>query len=466
MILLVKVWVNRQNIDVVNDEFENAFIYNILDKNKDSNIKTDVNKLWNKYNKASLDPIYEDLLIISLIVMALDKHIPRAYFEDRWTRNMRISIPVKEIDKWEENKHILEDMLSFLSGDEWSFSFRNTTKEFRKHSVEYENPDNILKNKSFDAVSLFSGGLDSFSGANKLISQGKNIIFVGFKEYNQLVPIQRNLYGEIKNYYNANNTDLLLFRVNPKRPINESEDIAKYDREITNRSRSFLFISLAIIVASMIDSELPVYVPENGFIGINIPLTSSRSGSCSTRTTHPNFVNLFNELLTRLGINNEITNIYKEKSKGEILEEFNDNELLNKLAKETISCSHPCQVRYLKEKIPQNCGSCYPCLIRRAAMFSAGIEDCNYKFDLDQRLINREGRGSDFRALLLSLKEYLIHKEDKNYLRNLLIKTGKLTIHELDIYEQIYVKTMEEIYYMLNASKNRDVIFDYLGVEY
>jgi len=258
----------------------------------------------------------------------------------------------------------------------------------------------------------------------------------------------------------------MIFRVDSKRPINESEDIAKIKREVTSRSRSFLFISLALVVASLIDSELPVLVPENGFIGINIPLTSSRSGSCSTRTTHPNFINLFNKLLLNIGISNEIINIYKGMSKGQILEEIKDNELLKNLAKKTISCSHPCQVRYLSESIPQNCGSCYPCLVRRAAMLSANIEDCDYKFDLNKELINTEDRGSDFRALLLSLKKYLINKEDKNYLRNSLLKTGKLTLKELDNYEQIYSKTMEELYSMLlNNIESSDEIADYLGVE-
>ena len=198
MIVLVKVWINKKSEDVISNDFENAFVYNILDNNQDSNIKTDINKLWENYNVASLEPIYEDLLIISIVVMALDKHIPRAYFEDRWTRDIKISIPVHEIEKWEENKYILEEMLNFLSGDSWNFSFRNTTTVFREHSVDSdEEVNDILENKSFDAVSLFSGGLDSFSGAIKLMEQGKNIFFVGFKEYNQLKSIQRELYEEI-----------------------------------------------------------------------------------------------------------------------------------------------------------------------------------------------------------------------------------------------------------------------------
>ncbi|MFW6016120.1 MAG: hypothetical protein ACOCRK_06750 [bacterium] len=216
-----------------------------------------------------------------------------------------------------------------------------------------------------------------------------------------------------------------------------------------------------MIVASLIDTEIPIYVPENGFIGINIPLTDSRNGSCSTRTTHPYFIDLFNELLTELGINNSIINIYKKKSKGEILEEIKNNELIQNFSKETISCSHPCQIRFLGENAPQNCGYCYPCLIRRAAMYAANIQDCDYVFDLNKELINTD-KGSDFRALLLSLKKYLNYKDDKSYLNNLLLKTGKLTVNNINNYKRIYVKTMEEIYSMIKTKGSTEVI-NYLG---
>lgn len=50
---------------------------------------------------------------------------------------------------------------------------------------------------------------------------------------------------------------------------------------------------------------------ENGFIGLNIPLTGGRKGTCSTRTTHPHFLRQFNDILETVGIKNTITNFLR-----------------------------------------------------------------------------------------------------------------------------------------------------------
>ena len=67
---------------------------------------------------------------------------------------------------------------------------------------------------------------------------------------------------------------------------------SEYQKETTLRSRSFLFISMAVLVADSISQEMPVFIPENGTISLNFPLTPSRRSSCSTRTTHPHFLSL------------------------------------------------------------------------------------------------------------------------------------------------------------------------------
>lgn len=68
----------------------------------------------------------------------------------------------------------------------------------------------------------------------------------------------------------------------------EKEGILK-GSENTSRGRSLLFLCAALSVAGILGENVPVYIPENGFIGLNIPLTGGRKGTCSTRTTHPYF---------------------------------------------------------------------------------------------------------------------------------------------------------------------------------
>ncbi|MFW6026478.1 MAG: hypothetical protein ACOCRX_09055 [Candidatus Woesearchaeota archaeon] len=80
---MVNVWINKHHKEKINTEFKDALVYNIFDENQSSNIKTDVDKLWKSINVKHLSPIYEDLLLISIVVIALDKHISRSYFEDK-----------------------------------------------------------------------------------------------------------------------------------------------------------------------------------------------------------------------------------------------------------------------------------------------------------------------------------------------------------------------------------------------
>ena len=117
--------------------------------------------------------------------------------------------------------------------------------------------------------------------------------------------------------------------------------------------------------------QIPVYIPENGFIGLNIPLTNSRKGTCSTRTTHPYFLDSFRKILESVGIKNPIINFYAHSTKRELVDSVKDTSSFKLGYSETISCSHPSLPRWNKNgdrEYPKNCGYCYPCLIRKSSL--------------------------------------------------------------------------------------------------
>ncbi|MDI3545149.1 MAG: hypothetical protein PWP68_566 [Rikenellaceae bacterium] len=465
---MIKVWINKQIKEMPTKEFEDSLIFNILSKNNKSNVKTHVEELWRRFGEEHLSAIYEDLLIIGMSVFCVDKRIPRGYFPDNWTRKIYINIPVIELETWNEVKTDLEIMLNFLSGDDWKLSFRISQHRFRgeKQNKSYKL---IGKDRKFDGVSLFSGGLDSFCGALKLLSEKKRICFVGFKEYGLLKNKQYELFEAIDNFYKGIDKELLLFNITPMRPIGISEKMAKLGSENTSRSRSLIFLVGALAVASLIGDKTPVYMPENGFIGINVPLTDSRLSSCSTRTTHPYFIKLFSDILNKIGINDKIINFYSSLTKGEIVSEFKDNPLFREYACKTISCSHPCQSRYDKITPPINCGYCYPCIIRRAAMNKISYEESynpNYKLTKDfiMKYNDVVGKSSDLKAVLLGLKNYLIHKDDDNYIKYILLKSGPLKLKELYNYKRIYKESMKEILEMIISEdkKNNGGLLEYL----
>lgn len=168
-----------------------------------------------------------------------------------------------------------------------------------------------------------------------------------------------------------------------------------------------------------------MYIPENGFIGINVPLTRARSGSYSTRTTHPRFIKTFTEAAARCGVNNPVLNPYRLTPKGQMLADTLNPDLLRRLAPLSVSCSHPEAARYVQRE-QGNCGYCFPCLIRRASMAHVGWDSADgYAWDaLDgSDLLSRPTRrASDLRAVV---KGVLGERPDRDVLRNGPIPDGE-----------------------------------------
>ncbi|WP_340392827.1 Qat anti-phage system QueC-like protein QatC [Paenibacillus sp. FSL E2-0190] len=441
------IWIvkNEQQVDA------QGITFNLSSKNNKSNIKSDIENLWRMFSLENVSPIIEDFLIIGMAIFTVDKKVSRKFSTDGWSRGIIVHIPVLELQKWLTIKTKLEKTLSFLSGDTWSLSFYSTEERFRGDKI---NKDYSVKNRdTFDCVSLFSGGLDSFCGALTLMEEKKNPLFLGFKEYPLLIKRQQSLFKEIQQAYGQQSSDFVQFSVTPSKPININESVAG---ESTSRSRSFLFIAGAVAVASIIGENTPVYIPENGFIGINVPLTQSRSGSCSTRTTHPFFLKLLNEVLDEIGITHQVKNFYSGMTKGEIVKEHKNNVVFRERFKETLSCSHPCQGRYDGVSPPVNCGYCYPCLIRRASLIVNDFFDDHYNvnYELNRSFIEvnnkLDGKASDLKAVLFTLKRYVDKRHDQSFIRRLLRIQGPLTSEEINSYERVYRESLKEILQMID----------------
>lgn len=473
----MKVWINKTTEIEPIHGFEDAIRFDILDEGPKSNIKVNFEELWRRFEKDNLEPIYEDLIIVATSVYAADKRIPRAGIyagevEDNWTREICMSIPVLEIEKWNSIKSGIENILGFLSGDLWEINFRKTDLRFRniKSKKKYD-----IVGQDFDAVSLFSGGLDSYSGAINLLEQEKHVCFVGCREYNALGNRIYELYRILKESYPDQNIDMIIFNADPRTPRNIDEDLKGKYIENTSRSRSFLFLAIALAVASQIGKNVPVYIPENGFIGLNIPLTPSRRGSCSTRTTHVYFINELNNILEMLEIPHKVKNFFAYKTKGEIVQDVKTTKSFKMGAGKTISCSHPMRADKGIKGRPRNCGYCYPCLIRRASLNGVDVNEEylekfkeEYKIGMDfvknERFSNPDtGKTTDLKAVLLSLHYYLKYGS-KDYYTNKLIALGGMDMKEIDEYVKVYMKSMEELYEFvkIQAQLNGDDLLTFI----
>lgn len=354
-----------------------------------------------------------DLAILAACVTAADTRIERAAdAQDGWTREIDLHIPVQDASLWTAQASGLSRILKFLTGDLWRIFFRARHRDYAQLIVR---PGNLI-GPTVSSVCLFSGGLDSFVGAIDLFADGQSPLLVS--HYWELSTSSQELCaGRIGSVYG----DMVPRHVRTRVGFDTNDFSHAMGTESTTRGRSFLFFALAALAASGLDGRPAIHVPENGLISLNVPLDPLRVGAWSTRTTHPFYMERWQHLLNRLAIVADLVNPYRFKTKGEMLAECANSDLVRRFASETISCSSIAKARW-KGLAPGHCGFCVPCLIRRAALASAfGADATLYTIDdlRAQTLNSKSPEGEHVRSFQMvaqrlrrepALAKILVHK--------------------------------------------------------
>lgn len=378
-----------------------------------------------------------DLLLLAGVLTAADTRISReTESQDRWTREIDLHLPVSEPGIWNGTTDLLANMLRFLTGDIWRIYFRQ-----RPDGLRLAVPSESLRIFHPSSVSLFSGGLDSFIGAIDLFSEGERPLLVSHYWDGITSKHQGHCAEVLKQRFPGLFLEPLRARVGFPKNL-----VPGVKGENTLRGRSFLFFALATLAASAIGENVVVHVPENGLISLNVPLDPLRLGSLSTRTTHPYYMARFNELLITVGLGVRLENRYRHQTKGQMVAGCTDLVMLQREARDTMSCSAPTKYRYL-HRGPMHCGHCVPCLIRRAAlMHGLGQDDTPYAIaDLHASTLDtNKARGTDVRSFQLALAR-LARNPDRARLE--IHRPGPLVDHPDDLarYETVYIEGMHEV---------------------
>ena len=381
------------------------------------------NKLPGWYSNQALD-----LLYISLAVFAADRLSSRADSPDGWSRVFDLHIPVLEKETWEGAKPILEKLLVFLSGDTWRLHFRGRTLTNRERNHYEKWNKSKMQLKGYSRICMFSGGLDSFVGAIDLLEKNAGpTLFVshygggkGTKEFQDVLKAQ------FIRHYHLEERD---FHQYYAKVVSGIED--------TTRTRSFMFFSHAIAVGSTLGKTVELIVPENGMISLNVPNTFSRIGTSSTRTTHPHYMRLFQELLNKVCIPVLIRNPYQFCTKGEMLINCENQDFLQENLANTMSCSHPDNGRMFKETEARHCGYCLPCVIRQAAIKKAGITDSiSYR---DRLFLSGKTAKTNLNSYRLGLEKF-----NPKYAFMTIQNSGSIVDH-IDEYTSLYIRGMQEL---------------------
>jgi len=343
--------------------------------------------IWNKVKREKIKPTSKawDLLSIALSVISADYAGHRKKSHDGWTRVFDMIIAVSDSKFWNEQASLLSKLLGFLTSDRWYFTF--VDGGFQPEPTK----SGEVKTFDNDSIVLLSGGLDSLIGIIDLIAQKHSPVAVS-----QLV------LGDAKKQKDFSK----IFKQDvPHVQLNHNHKIPNSETPSSQRARSVFFLAYGILIATCLkkyeeNKSVTLYMCENGYISINPPLTAMRIGSLSTRTTHPIFLKMFQELIDNAELNVKIENPYQFMTKGQMLSNCSNQALLKKHAYKSTSCG-----RY-KRHGHKHCGRCVPCLVRRAAFKAWGVTDqTNYIYDdLSINSLNYS-QYDDVKSIAIAVKE-------------------------------------------------------------
>ena len=334
----------------------------------------------------SLPDLELDLLDIATYVYCADQAATRGGLKEInykvWYRNFRFEIAVRQPDFWSspEIREELSRTLNELSGDTFDFAFSLLRDPPPVDDYFDFGTDTGVQ---VDDVMLFSGGLDSFGGAvEEIFGHGRKVALVSHRPNSKIDSRQRSLVGDIVSRVSNQAKAPIHVPV----LVNKAKDLGS---DYTQRTRSFLYATLAAVVARMFGlNGFRFY--ENGVTSLNLPISSQVASTRATRTTHPMVLAGFRRLFGLVfQVQFRVDNAFFWKTKTDILLGLK-NAGYSRLCAFTNSCAHTWQ----QTKMHPHCGRCSQCVDRWLVALAAGYgedEDPPEMYGLDVLRDAREG---------------------------------------------------------------------------
>jgi hypothetical protein len=330
-----------------------------------------------------------DLIEIASYVYCADQAVTRggegvlALGAD-WRRQFTFHLPVRRPDVWssQEVVDVLKRTLSTLSEDEYEFRFQPHTNAVPiQQYLELRDTDSEVQD--IEEVLLFSGGLDSLGGAvQESVLDKRRVALVSHRSNPKISRRQEDLVKGLQ------------ASCEHSAPLHVPVWVHKTGstgREYKQRSRSFLYASLALPVARAFDlSRIRFY--ENGIVSLNLPISEQVVGTRATRTTHPQVLNGFAKLFSLL-IQQPFTveNPLLWRTRAEVVNLIGDAGCSD-LIQHSVSCMHTHEQTIDKP----HCGRCSQCVGRRFATLASRYAEKDpaniYKVDLleDEREMDKD----------------------------------------------------------------------------
>jgi hypothetical protein len=340
---------------------------------------------------------FEDLIDIAAYIYCADQAVSRGVGRSDetgalWRRRLFFRVPVRVPDLWcsDRVRLALEDLLSFLTEDDFEFDFVPAPRaDFEQTRINYEGPS---FGGAVDEVALFSTGVDSTSGVCRAaIRDQRRVLMVNHRSIEKMAGRHRDLLR------------LLRDKARDRAPLHLAVRVQKHGiphQDSTQRSRSFLYVTLGTTAAVMSGlRSLNVY--ENGVTSLNLPPCAQVVGARASRTTHPRVIAGMSALIAAFtGRPFRVETPFLWHTKTDVTETLRELGCLG-LLELTNSCT---QTRQRSAEHP-HCGSCSQCIDRRLAVLAAHLESDDPARQYEVDLLVGERPEGEARTMLASLIE-------------------------------------------------------------
>jgi DpnII restriction endonuclease/queuosine biosynthesis protein QueC len=327
-----------------------------------------------------------DLLELAAYIYAADRHTRRGSRDavefHSWSRRFRMRMRVRDLGFWSraEVQDALRSCLTFMTGHaDFAFVFTGGHKTPPTSLFDQEGVYAPFSSKPHE-VALFSGGLDSLSGAvDTLTGSDVSLVLVGHHSQPGTKQVQRQLGNALDARF-------------PRRATMYGFECTLSGvraAEETQRSRSFLYTAIGFAIASAYrTSSLTIY--ENGVTSLNLRRREDLANARASRTTHPRTLAAVQKVLSLVadesfGIKTPAFWLTKRGVVERLVASGHGD-----LIASSVSCSRTFQ----REGSATHCGRCFQCVDRRLAIFAAGHEQFDdaalYTVDITRNAIPDE----------------------------------------------------------------------------
>jgi hypothetical protein len=302
------------------------------------------------------DPLIEDLFTIAVACVVADRFAVRGDIEPI-RRHIDIDVPLRAPQTWSrpEVTRALQALLELTTGDEWRTRFHPDPNPWQWQPQLAPDP--------VDRVALFSGGLDSFCH----IAQRHTSRTVLVSHYASARV--RDRQRELRAALNSPNLLAAEFLVNVTAPAEPQR------LEPAPRSRTLLNLAAGALVCSA-NSVAQLEIPETALLALNPTMRAAWVGGSVAAPAHPMTVQLANELFQALGAGPRVVNPMLGSTKADACERVLGLGFKRTLLGRTITCATPQRIDNGRFG---NCGYCYFCLVRHAALVRAGGDLTEYR---------------------------------------------------------------------------------------